>query len=182
MAYTIDTIDTHDLDAVLNAAFDEIVTRIELFTQSRPAPEPQTEPAAPAITQDTVDLFRRALEYITEHPAEHDQTIWARRTETGIVGCLGYHAARLAGHTMDWERGKGPERCFFCGKDHRNESSYVVAATPDGITHVSEAAQAALGLTHQQADRLFDPSLTVDEQWRLAGEFTNGAIVRKENV
>lgn len=180
MAYSIDTI-TRDLDAELNAAFNEIVARIESLAQPRSAKQPEAEPA-PAITQDTVDLFRRALEYITEHPAEHDQSVWARRTETGVVGCLGYHAARLAGHTLDWKRGMGPERCFFCGKDHRNESSYVVADNADGITHVSEAAQVALGLTHQQANRLFDPSLTVDEQWRLAGEFTNGAIVRKENV
>jgi hypothetical protein len=181
MAYTIDRINTSDLDAVLNAAFDEIVSQIELFAHSRSPKQPEAE-TAPAITQGTVDLFQRALEYVTEHPAEHDQSIWAKRTETGIVGCLAYHVVRLAGHTMDWEHGKGPQRCWSCNRDHSNESSYVVAENADGHTHVSDAARVALGLSQTQADLLFRPYTSLARQWRYAEEFTNGAITRKGNA
>jgi hypothetical protein len=180
MAFTIgSTLDYRDLDAELNAAFDAIVTRIALSTEPVPTRSESVPQRAPVPTIN-VDLFRRALEHITDNPAEHDQRIWARRTETGIVGCLGYHAARLAGHTMDWTRSTGSERCWFCSHDHRNESAYVVADNAEGATHIFEAARTALGLNEYQANCLFRVGVTLNEQWRLAEQFTNGAI-RRDN-
>jgi hypothetical protein len=181
MAYLVDTVD-------IAAAFDQIVTRIALYTAPVPD-QPAAESAAPesdapeASTEVNVELFQRALDYVTANPQEHDQSIWARRTDNGIVGCLGYHTARLAGHTMDWKRNGHPSfgsRCWFCDSDHSNESVHVV--TEGGRVHVFDVAQQALGLTARQANLLFHPTVTLAQQWKYATEYTNGAITVPDSV
>lgn len=99
-----------------------------------------------------VSVLRDSLEHITENPEQHDQYRWD--------ACIAYHAATIAGHSnLDY----GCD-CLIC-----------IRGAP---RHVAQVARQALGLSQHQADQLFRGSNSLDDLWRLAGEFTNGAVTR----
>lgn len=132
-----------------------------------PAPAPATAPNT-VMTDQQVDLLQRSLDHITEHPEQHDQTTWARRTPTGdIVGCFAYHAAVLAGHTVT----VGSMSCGCCWTVKDSNGRYV-----------SEIARDALGLTYDQADQLYRDDNSLNRLWELAGEFSEGRVVREPHL
>jgi hypothetical protein len=129
-------------------------------------------PEAPNININT-PLLAGTLTYLTEHPEEHDQTEWSRPENDGtVVGCVAYHAARLAGHTMDRS---------LAGRDGQCAHVAGIGCTGVGteLNHLFGVAQNELGLTHEQALRLFSPFNTLGKLWALAEEFTGGAVTRQ---
>ena len=151
----------------IDAAFAALV---RAFGMSPPmtAPSPVAEPATPV----NGELLHRTLEHLTANPAEHQQTVWARRTETGrIVGCLAYHATRLAGRVLDWNRGS------YLQRDLRGDQcGHLIPDGRGGPVDIFEAARRELRLDNFQARRLFSPLRSLQEQWEMAEEFTGGAI------
>jgi hypothetical protein len=176
MAVTIGTTDIDSAFASLVASLSGM--RLNLRTVQEIDPDTQSVKSAPAPIN--VDLLQGALDHITENPAEHDQRVWARRKSTGeIVGCLAYHVTRLVGRELSW-----PPKWLeeLRGEAGLGECAHVVPEHGVEAQHMFEAARLALGLSCPQANVLFHPCTTLDEQWKLAAEYTNGAIVRKENV
>ena len=107
-----------------------------------------------------VPLLRKALEYITEHPEEHDQSSWARRTPCGTTLCLAGTVAKLTGHDFSWD--VFPDLAF---------------STTTGRL-ISEVAQDELRIDNVDAHLLFHGCDTVDELWEAAEEITDGEIRR----
>jgi hypothetical protein len=161
-----------------NAMFADLAARIHFTNPSTPPTPPATETveAKAGEVEVNVELFRTALEGITDHPETHHQNVWARRNETGdIIGCLAYHVTRLTGHTVRWSNSP------WTGLP-RYESGYVIPDNSTDAVPMYEAARMALGLTHTQANHLFHPLNETDDLWAMAENFTNGQITRKEKV
>lgn len=116
---------------------------------------PVAPEAAPdnAMTEQQVDLLQRSLDYITEHPEEHNQGSWGR--------CLAHHVTEQAGHIFS------VSHCDCCQP----------VLTTDG-RHVRDVAKAELGLCGDQASRLFHGRNSVNLLWELAGEFSGGRVHR----
>lgn len=107
-----------------------------------------------------VPLLRKTLEHITAHPEEHQQGVWGARflmTACGTAFCLAGHAVQFAGHEIEWD-----------GDD--------IACDVVGGASIEFTAQRELGLEDRQADVLFNPFNTQRDLWRLASEYTHGAI------
>lgn len=121
--------------------------------------------APPPVKEINTEALRETLEYLTAHPDEHNQRIWAAQLPGSdlIQGCAAYHGARLTGHTIAWETSPTGTRY----------GSY----TSDG-THIYDVAQAAFGFTRDQAWRFFSSGASLDDLWSLAEEFTRGAVTR----
>jgi hypothetical protein len=113
-----------------------------------------------------VPLLRKTLEYITEHPEEHDQEMWGLKTRCGTTYCLAGHAVQLAGHEIAWP----PPCCPEC--DGREKAAYLCADGRD----IAEVAREELGLARDQAWCLFNSGKTLFGLWFMAREFTNGEI------
>ena len=122
------------------------------------SPTPTT--ASPEVN---VELLGQVMEYITEHPEEHDQKVWAQRTRTGVVGCVAYHTTRLSGRELHW-----PSQC-------NGEARFVQDG--ENVTPIFVAARDALGLTSQQADVLFDAANDLTGLWSIAGTLSNGHLL-----
>lgn len=112
-----------------------------------------------------VPPLRKALEHVTEHPEEHDQTIWARRTKCGTTGCLAYWITVYAGYEARW-----PNAVTV----HTN---WTTANEP-----IRDTAAREVGLTRDQADQLFEMGNTIDNLWTLAEAYTDGEITRPESA
>lgn len=112
------------------------------------------------------DLARKVMAWIAEHPKEHDQSTWARRTRTttdaewSVTMCAGAAACVLAGAELIWNDG-----------DYTAYSSYIVPASlPEHArgpyideTYMGFAAKHLLGLDEDTACRLFFHADTLDE-------------------
>lgn len=125
---------------------------------------PSSEP------QINVPLLRKTLEHITAHPEEWDQAVWMRqsgRTECGTAGCVAGWAVTFAGHTLDFE-----SAVIFWG-----EAQYL-----DDGREIEQAAQDELGLTDDQADRLFAEHNALTDLWEMANEYTGGEIEIPDNL
>lgn len=107
-----------------------------------------------------VPLLRKTLEHITAHPEEHQQGVWGERfldTACGTAFCLAGHAVQFAGHEIEWD-------------------GDAVADCVVGGAAIEFVAQRELGLEARQADVLFNAFNTQQDLWRLASEYTHGAI------
>jgi hypothetical protein len=114
-----------------------------------------------------VELLRKTLEHITAHPEEHDQTQWAVKTDgCGTAYCLAGHAVQLAGHTIRWR----------AAKDWKRTGLRVVACDVEDGRFISDVATQELGLSSIQAADLFSANNDIGTLWRLASDYTNGAI------
>lgn len=114
--------------------------------------------------RDSIDVprLRKVLEYLTEHPEEHDQGIWIASpyyTGCGTTACVAGHVVLADGWAPDY-RIAYPEYCVKDGKTRR-------------IAHVAEAL---LGLRPEQAAQLFWATNELADLWRMAEEFTDGTI------
>jgi hypothetical protein len=146
-----------------------------------------------------VELLDRTLNWITEHPEAHDQGEWLHRFETdnpgptcGTQGCLAGWTAVLGGY----------EPYFFqwpSGVDRGYGGTDYVRATPaaqplvqavelrpfprePGVWAVRQVARELLGLSRTETEILFDGGNSRYDLWRLAELFTDGVIVRPDNV
>lgn len=157
------------LDVDVDAAFRELVLQLEVAAR-RAASMTWTRGSRSTQPIKNVALLQQALEHVTEHPEQHDQGTWARRTPTGVVGCLAYHITRLAGHVECWSPN------WASG----DETGFVATAT--NARTMREVAREELGATVDQTTSLFSPWNSLDKLWQLAEEYTNGQITRKEKV
>lgn len=107
-----------------------------------------------------VDLLRRTLAYIEEHPGEHDQTRW----RCGTRACFAGTAAMLDGGI--WARGVP---CMSARSD--DPPDHVVAH----VIHVAHRARRILGLTEDQARDLFCGANDLDDLRDVVAELTGGA-------
>lgn len=108
-----------------------------------------------------VPLLRKELEFITAHPEHWNQDVWLEKhTECGTVGCL---AGNTLLHTDN-------VTCYS------NVRSRDVFYEPLGEWSWTWEAKKVLGLTIQQADKLFYEHNTLYDLWRLANKYTDGEI------
>lgn len=112
-----------------------------------------------------VPPLRKALEYVTDHPEEHNQLTWAQRRSCGTTGCLAYHIAVIAGHEARWG-------------DFTWDNAQAAYHVTTGET-IKVVAAREIGLDLIQSDLLFAGSNSVDRLWELAAEFTDGEIARE---
>lgn len=97
------------------------------------------------MTEDpkpNLDLLRRVLKQIDEHPETWYQDAYAKRTECGTVFCIAGHAVVLSGLSVDFDDRRCPGNT--CWSD--------VTENGDSIPGV---AQELLGLTNEESDELF---------------------------
>lgn len=105
-----------------------------------------------------VELAKELLKYLRAHPEEHDQDLWGLKTPTAgggchTVMCAGGTTCYLAGAVINWEP----------STDGTMVADYVVSESlpkhaRDGakdMTYIQYAAQALLGLSQEDADRVF---------------------------
>lgn len=89
------------------------------------------------------ELLVKVRQKIREHPDQHDQQHWARRTPCGTTYCIAGWAAMLSGAQLDWMEGV-TDRAY--------------ADTVNGEAESIEAyAQRALGLSDLECG-IFDAS------------------------
>lgn len=87
------------------------------------------------------DLMIEVKNYLEEHPEEHDQDSWGRRTACGTTGCIAGTAAILNGADIFWRDADGlgnAEAMYRC--DSWTPFEYAVRA---------------LGLNNYEANWLF---------------------------
>ncbi|MGH3985924.1 MAG: hypothetical protein ACRDTZ_01220 [Pseudonocardiaceae bacterium] len=149
-------------DSIIDTAFRALMSQLLEF-HGAVAQQPSTRVNATRL--------QSALEHITAHPEEHDQSVWSRPLPTGgTAGCLAYHAALVAGYTMD------PGLADIV--DGLN--AYVRSPSGQVAEHVEQVARRELGLDAPQARRLFDPLQKIDSLWAIAEEITDGQVTREK--
>lgn len=99
-----------------------------------------------------VPLLQQVLDHITDNPETWDQTDWC-----GTSCCVAGHVALAQG----WQR--------------TNVHSSRVRRDGEERS-VSQVAREALGLTPDDAERLFDGGNSLRELWAHADQLTGGAI------
>lgn len=109
-----------------------------------------------------VDLLQRTMERIEQHPDQWQQDTWAvEHYQGGVVCrtafCFAGWAVQLAGHTIAFSG----EPCL--GERHTN---YV-----DDGDSIEALAQWKLGLTYEQAWRLFDAANDLPTLRSIVAEF-----------
>jgi hypothetical protein len=109
-------------------------------------------------------LLHKVMDHIIEHPEEHDQTIWASRrldesgTPCGTKFCFAGHTVnmamgpseRIVWHHQTW-RVTGPE----CEPVPASADAVSVTGADGTPMLIATRAASLLGLTPQEADRLF---------------------------
>ncbi|WP_280455453.1 hypothetical protein [Nocardia brasiliensis] len=102
----------------------------------------------PITTPAQLDLARRVSEHVHAHPEQHDQTIFYRDDagSCGTAGCIAGWTAVLDG-----------ARPIFA---ELGSCLAFEVSTPGGDRLIAEYARKALGLTADEARRLFTPNQT----------------------
>lgn len=110
-----------------------------------------------------MDLLKKAVDYVNEHPEEHNQWTWGMHSlSCGTVGCIAFHICRIAGCEITW---KFRSRAV-CNSDPR----------ADGV-HVRNKAIQLLGIMDSQGDYLFSGRNCREDIKRIA---TTIAMARGE--
>jgi hypothetical protein len=110
------------------------------------------------MTDINVALLQKVLDYITEHPEEHDQSIIAKRTLCGTAACVAGHTVAMTGHILNWS---------ITGQAYTCDS---------GRENILDVAATELGLTYDQSSELFSADNTLAQLWLIASVFTEGAV------
>lgn len=146
------------------------------------------------LTAEAVATLQQVLDFLTEHPEQHEQQTWLKKVPTlessdlaacGTVGCLAGHLS-LIGHTI-------PDSAW--------EPFYTYARDGDQLRYwvirfdqfpVTTAAEEALGLSYVQnpdavearglLDRMFEGDRTIRQLWELGNELTDGRLRIPENL
>lgn len=100
-----------------------------------------------------VTLLRKTLEHIKAHPEAWDQADW--RTVCGTAMCFAGHAATIAGGT--WQS----NQISYLDAVPEDDADKVGHLPSGRVIHVSARAQRDLGLTDDQAHRLFHGANTL---------------------
>jgi len=119
------------------------------------------------MTEVNVPLLRKALEHITAHPEEWDQTQWAQQTSCGTACCVAGHVALMTGHEIDFGR--------------VDVYSEMVTHTTTG-RYIEDVARYELGLTSDQSRILFDEMNRLPTLWAYAKHLSNGEITAPPEV
>jgi hypothetical protein len=121
--------------------------------------------SAPDTSGVNEDLLRRVLTYITEHPDEHDQAVWAARRDCGTACCVAGHVVVMSGYELDWSF-DDEVTCDVVGLD---DTIGTLAARLLNLTGADDADTASF---------LFAALNTLDDLWRIAAELTDGRVSR----
>lgn len=139
------------------------------MTTTLPSP---TIDAPPTVN---VDRLRRELEYVTRHRDRWEQVVWIARYHCGTTACLAGNVVLNAGYRPYYEDPADDDTSWIYVDDPG-----VVGGIPVErdrfVRTVADVAQTLLGLYDDQADRLFQSTNSLYDLWRLAEEFTDGAI------
>lgn len=104
-------------------------------------------------------LLRETLQYIEEHPDEHDQNVYGQvKTACKTKFCFAGHALVLGGAEISWGEEIDYVRNEETGKWDRIPYQVMTGATLPGENEELEpfdAGQAILGLTRGQASTIF---------------------------
>lgn len=114
-----------------------------------------------------VPLMRKTLEFITEHPDQHDQDHWGLRTECGTTACMAGWAVQLAGGELIFGTAGEAQKCLH---------------PEDGLRRTEYAAQDLLNLTSHQANEMFWSANTISDLWAMAERFTDGEIIAPDGL
>lgn len=90
------------------------------------------------------ELLQQVMQYIDDHPKQHDQSDWYRENECGTTACFAGWACILTGHNIS------------------------------ASTNVRDTAIAALGLTSSEAWKLFFATNTRDTLRLMVKDLVNG--------
>lgn len=116
------------------------------------------------------EKIQQVLDYITTHPSEWKQEVYAKRTACGTACCVAGHAVVLNGHELYFRRRNDDlEQLSFSAL--RKGMEY-------GLTDISALAQEELELTSDECYLFFASSNTLDNLWDLANHFTGGKVKR----
>lgn len=119
-------------------------------------------------------ILRKALEHITAHPEEWDQSQWAGRDSLcGTSCCLAGMIAVQQGYKLDFEA--GDSATSYAIKDGRsNYISHVAAAELLGC-EVESVAYGQLA-EYPPIREMFRGSHELPDLWRMASQLTDGEI------
>jgi hypothetical protein len=117
-------------------------------------------------------LMQRTLDYIRDHPEEHDQDSWAVQTLCGTKRCLAGTAVFLAGYHINYKR------MLPVDDEDRltHEASTCVDPTTGETRSIRRVAQELLGLDNDEVDLLFFGSGSVEYLSRVFSELTDGRV------
>jgi hypothetical protein len=118
------------------------------------------------MPEKNIPLIRKTLEHIEAHPDEHNQAVWAKKTECGAQFCFAGWAVMLAEEV---------EPFWVDFEENGTLASYVI--TSDGLkASIMEEAQKLLGLTECERNLLFMESYTLDELRSSIRRVTGGEV------
>lgn len=120
-----------------------------------------------------VDLLQSTLEYVTEHVQQWDQRGWILRSWCGTTGCFAGTAVLNAGY-RPWFGGPDENHAAFVQVDANHRFAWLVGDVH--IAAVEDVAIELLGLTQEQANRLFYWENTLADLWEHAAVLTDGAV------
>ena len=112
------------------------------------------------------DLAREVMAWIAEHPKEHDQSTWARRTRSNTAAewkvtlCAGAAACVLAGAELVWNDGEYTAYAAYVTPESLPEHA---RGSDREMTYMGYAARRLLGIDEDTACRLFFHADTLDE-------------------
>lgn len=93
-----------------------------------------------------IGLLRKVVQHIAAHENAWDQGHWVRRTACGTTACLAGHTVLLAQRPVHGSLGPNDAGIEYMAFATDQYGSFV---------GIDEAAEDLLGLTYQQASRLF---------------------------
>jgi hypothetical protein len=117
---------------------------------------------------ENVDLLRTVMEHVTRHPDQLDMDVWGVRYACGTEMCIAGWAAVFAEAEQNWQT-LGSE----------NVPVLSAVKIDERWRGPEEAAEVLLGLTREDADRLFFAD-DLDDVWEIVEEITDGLLTRAE--
>lgn len=108
-----------------------------------------------------LELLRRVLRQIDEHPETWEQSDYATKTQCGTRYCVAGHAVAMNGIEMQWRQGDYPDQ------------EYAMRTTSQ--VEIFCEAQERIGLTDYEADKLFNASNSRADLERIATQIADRA-------
>jgi hypothetical protein len=122
-------------------------------------------------TSINVPLLRKTLEWATNHPDEHEQSVWAQRTWCGTAYCLAGRAVVEAGHDISWAEA---DLDIFGGGQHTTDGRDIELVAVEELGLPVDPNRAPDDPNYLSP--LFDEDNTLADLWRIASELTGGEI------
>ena len=109
-----------------------------------------------------VEKLEAVLDYIRQHPEEHDQGTWAETNACGTTLCFAGTAVVLAGYRVAWK--EWDTEAYLC---------LPPGDEADEFERIDEVAKRILDLDDYQAKRLLLNSETFDDVERVVKDIIN---------